>query len=134
MVGVSFRKKFGSPGATTIESAERIGKRPVRNDARPAVQLAWPYQFVKVAPSFVILSTFGVGWPSVAPPFVYAPKSFQPVSSVMSMTILGDLSAACAGACIPTAVVTASPVNIVRRIFREAFIWTLLGLTSAWRI
>ena len=40
MVGVSFFNAFSSPGATTIESAERIGMRPVMNDARPAVQLA----------------------------------------------------------------------------------------------
>ncbi len=40
MVGVSLRSAFSSPGATTIESAERIGMRPVMNEARPAVQLA----------------------------------------------------------------------------------------------
>ena len=28
------------------------------------MQLAWPYQLVKVAPSLAIWSTFGVGWPS----------------------------------------------------------------------
>src|SRR5262252_8235788 len=89
MVGVSLRRKFRSPGATTIDSAERMGIRPVMNDARPAVQLAWPYQLVKTAPSFAILSRFGVGCPSVAPPPEYAPKSFQPVSSVISMTMLG---------------------------------------------
>src|ERR1035438_3079386 len=65
------------------------------NDARPAVQLAWPYQPVKTAPSLAILSMLGVGWPRLAPPSEYAPKSFHPVSSVMSMTMLG-LSAVCA--------------------------------------
>ena len=55
-------------GATTIDRAERTGMRPVRNEARPAVQLAWPYQLVKTAPSLAIRSTFGVGWPSAAPP------------------------------------------------------------------
>ena len=40
MVGVSFFNAFSSPGATTMESAERIGIRPVMNEARPAVQLA----------------------------------------------------------------------------------------------
>jgi hypothetical protein len=40
MVGVSFLRPFGSPGTTTTDSAERIGMRPVMNDARPAVQLA----------------------------------------------------------------------------------------------
>jgi hypothetical protein len=42
--------------------------RPVMNEARPAVQLAWPYQFVNTAPSRVMRSMFGVGWPSAAPP------------------------------------------------------------------
>ena len=42
--------------------------RPVMNEARPAVQLAWPYQVVKVAPSLAMRSTFGVGWPRLAPP------------------------------------------------------------------
>jgi hypothetical protein len=28
--------------------------RPVMNEARPAVQLAWPYQLVNVAPSSAI--------------------------------------------------------------------------------
>src|SRR5215469_4194374 len=68
-----------------------MGMRPVINEARPAVQLAWPYQLVKTAPSLAILSMLGVGWPRVAPPPEYAPKSFHPVSSVMSMTMLGLL-------------------------------------------
>jgi hypothetical protein len=37
---VSFFSAFSSPGATTIERAERIGMRPVMNEERPAVQLA----------------------------------------------------------------------------------------------
>src|SRR5712692_1594928 len=68
-----------------------MGIRPVMNDARPAVQLAWPYQLVNSAPSLAMRSTFGVGCPRAAPPPVYAPKSFQPVSSVMSMTMFGFL-------------------------------------------
>jgi hypothetical protein len=32
--------RYATPGATTIDSAERIGMRPVMNEARPAVQLA----------------------------------------------------------------------------------------------
>jgi hypothetical protein len=83
------RRWFSSPGATTIDSAERIGIRPVMNEARPAVQLACPYQLVKTAPSLAIRSIFGVGWPSELPPPLYAPKSFQPVSSVISITMLG---------------------------------------------
>src|SRR5271157_828957 len=89
MVGVSFLRKFGSPGATTIDSAERMGRRPVRNEARPAVQLACPYQLVKTAPSLAMRSTLGVGCPRAAPPPEYAPKSPHPVSSVISMTMLG---------------------------------------------
>jgi hypothetical protein len=49
-------------------TAERMGMRPVMNDARPAVQLAWPYQLVKTAPSFAMRSTLGVGCPRDAPP------------------------------------------------------------------
>src|SRR4051812_23255442 len=76
-----------------------MGMRPVMNEARPAVQLACPYQLVKTAPSFANLSTLGVGCPSVMPPPEYGPKSFQPVSSVMSTTILGRCELlACAGA------------------------------------
>ena len=67
------------------------------NEARPAVQLACPYQFVKVAPSLAIRSILGVGWPRPKPPPEYAPKSFQPVSSVISMTMLG-LFCCCAAA------------------------------------
>ena len=35
-------------GATTIDSAERMGMRPVMKEARPAVQLACPYQHVNI--------------------------------------------------------------------------------------
>src|SRR5262249_51789128 len=68
IVGVSLRRKFSSPGTVTTESAERMGMRPVINEQRPAVQLAWPYQQVNMAPSLAIRSTFGVGWPRAAPP------------------------------------------------------------------
>ena len=93
MVGVSLRRKFGSAGATTIDNAERIGTRPVMNEARPAVQLAWPYELVIVAffgdPIDVggwmaeRLAAIGIG-----------PKSFQPVSSVISMTMFGRCACA----------------------------------------
>ena len=33
--------------------------RPVINEARPAVQLAWPYQEVNIAPSLATRSMFG---------------------------------------------------------------------------
>src|SRR5215471_6283027 len=89
MVGVSLRRKFSSPGATTTDKAERIGMRPVIKEARPAVQLACPYQLVNTAPSLAMRSMFGVGWPCANPPPEYAPKSFHPVSSVISMTIFG---------------------------------------------
>src|SRR5262249_705793 len=91
IVGVSLRSAFSSPGATTIERAERMGIRPVMNEALPAVQLAWPYQLVNMAPSLAIRSTFAVGWPRALPPPDSQPKSFQPLSSVMRMTMLGLL-------------------------------------------
>ena len=87
--------------------------RPVMNDARPAVQLAWPYQLVNTAPSLAIRSTFGVGWPSTDPPSEYAPKSFQPVSSVMSMTTFG---LACARAC-PMGTIRPNMTSQALRIF-----------------
>src|SRR5439155_16915767 len=36
-VGVCLRSAFSWPGATTMDSAERIGMRPVMNEARLAV-------------------------------------------------------------------------------------------------
>jgi arylsulfatase A-like enzyme len=66
--GIMWAPPFGSPGTTTTDSAERIGTRPVMNEARPAVQLAWPYQSVNTTPSLATRSIFGVGWPSPAPP------------------------------------------------------------------
>jgi hypothetical protein len=51
MVEVSGRILLGSPGAITTDKAERTGRRPVRNEARPAVQLACPYHSVNVVPS-----------------------------------------------------------------------------------
>jgi hypothetical protein len=38
----------------------RIGDWPVMNAARPAVQLCWPYQSVKIAPSRPMRSMLGV--------------------------------------------------------------------------
>jgi hypothetical protein len=42
MVGVWLVSPLGSPGAMTLDSEVRMGMRPVMNEARPAVQLAWP--------------------------------------------------------------------------------------------
>src|SRR6476661_1152424 len=97
MVGVAACSLFGSPGPITTESAERIGIRPVINEARPAVQLAWPYHCVKRAPSAIIRSMFGVGAPRVSPP-PNAPGSPQPMSSQKMTTTLGFFVWACAGA------------------------------------
>src|SRR6476620_11000717 len=97
MVGVTACSLLGSPGPITTESAERTGMRPVMNEARPAVQLAWPYHCVKRAPSAIIRSMFGVGAPRVSPP-PKAPGSPQPISSQKMTTTLGFLVWACAGA------------------------------------
>src|SRR4029077_1157216 len=90
MVGVAACSLLGSPGPMTTESAERIGMRPVINEARPAVQLACPYHCVKRAPSAIIRSMLGVGAPRVSPP-PKAPGSPQPMSSQKMMTTLGFL-------------------------------------------
>src|SRR5215469_17414097 len=95
MVGTSLWSLLGSPGATTTESAERIGIRPVMKEALPAVQLACPYQVVNRRPSAAILSRFGVGAPRVSPP-PYAPRSPQPTSSPIITMTFGFL---CAVAC-----------------------------------
>src|SRR5262249_50736116 len=90
MVGVSFFNAFSSPGTTTTDSAERIGMRPVMNEARPAVQLAWPYQHVNIAPSLAIRSTFGVGWPrysvktSKSDPSTLDKAAVKPCSIILS--------------------------------------------------
>ena len=68
MVGVSGRILFGSPGAITTDKAERTGRRPVMNEARPAVQLACPYHSVNVVPSAASWSRFGVGALRALPP------------------------------------------------------------------
>src|SRR6266508_4386453 len=57
--------------------------RPLMNAVRPAVQLAWPYQLVKCAPSLAMRSMFGVGSPRSAPPPEISPKSLHPTSSVI---------------------------------------------------
>jgi len=69
--------------ANTIDEAERIGTRPVKSEAPPAVQLAWPYRLAKTAPSLARRSMFGVGWTRPAPPPELQPKSSQPASSVV---------------------------------------------------
>src|SRR5437773_11204929 len=46
----AFPEKVLVTGATTIESAERMGMRPVENEGRAAVQLAWPYQAGDIPP------------------------------------------------------------------------------------
>src|SRR5262245_10626766 len=83
------------------------------NEARPAVQLAWPHQLVNTAPSLAIWSMLGVGCPSAWPP-PYAPKSFQPVSSVIRMTMLGLLASA-ANAAMPKVANAALITNAVNR-------------------
>ena len=65
-----------------------MGMRPVMNEARPAVQLAWPYQLVNTAPSWRDAVDVRGRMAEVRAPAI-APKSFQPVSSVISMTMLG---------------------------------------------
>src|SRR5262245_38054371 len=57
-------------------------------------------------------STFGVGWPRAPPPPEYAPKSFQPVSSVISMTMFGLLSAALTGPMASTSVARTGKSNV----------------------
>src|SRR5262245_47470396 len=93
MVGTSLWSLFGSPGATTTESPDRMGIRPVTKDARPAVQLACPYQVVNRTPSADMRSKFGVGAPRVSPP-PYAPRSPHPTSSPMITMTLGFVCAA----------------------------------------
>ena len=60
MVGSSFFMPSGAPGRPTFVRPVRMGDWPVTNAARPAVQLCWPYQSVKSAPSLAMLSMFGV--------------------------------------------------------------------------
>src|SRR5262249_15035672 len=68
-------------------------------------------------PSLAIRSMFGVGWPRAAPPPVYAPKSFQPVSSVISMTMFGLFCCCCAGAGKLATVSVATDASIPRQTF-----------------
>src|ERR1700751_2787991 len=58
---------------------------------------------------------FGFGCPRPRPPPEYAPKSFQPVSSVMSMTILGFFCC-CATAGILAIVTAANSAPAPRQI------------------
>src|SRR5215472_1471960 len=58
---------------------------------------------------------FGVGCPRPRPPPEYAPKSFQPVSSVMSMTMLGFFCC-CAIAGLFTIVTAANTAQAPRQI------------------
>jgi hypothetical protein len=60
MVGSSFFIPSGAPGNPTLVRPVRMGDWPVMNAARPAVQLCWPYQSVKIAPSAAMRSMFGV--------------------------------------------------------------------------
>ena len=59
--------RFAAQGRAQVIAIEmhfvrpvRIGDCPVRNAARPPVQLCCPYQSVKMAPSLAILSMLGV--------------------------------------------------------------------------
>ena len=49
-----------APGRPTLSMPVRKPDWPVMKHARPAVQLCWPYQSVNSAPSFAMLSMFGV--------------------------------------------------------------------------
>ena len=60
MVGSSTFMPSGAPGRPTLVSPVRIGDWPVMKAARPAVQLCWPYQSVKSAPSSAMRSMLGV--------------------------------------------------------------------------
>ena len=60
MVGSSFFMPSGAPGKPTLVRPVRIGDWPVMKAARPAVQLCWPYQSVKIAPSLAMRSMLGV--------------------------------------------------------------------------
>src|ERR1700747_2740824 len=96
MVGVSFLSAFSSPGATTIDSAERIGIRPVINEARPAVQLACPYQLVKTAPSLAMRSTLGSGRLKNKPrPAVQLACPYQLVKTAPSLAMRSTLGVGC---------------------------------------
>jgi hypothetical protein len=64
---------------------------------------------------------FGVGWPSAAPPPEYAPKSFHPVSSVISMTTFGRFCC-CADAGMFIAANAATPTSRSRQNMRPVFI------------
>ena len=60
MVGSSTFMPSGAPGRPTLVRPVRIGDWPVMKAARPAVQLCWPYQSVKSAPSSAMRSMLGV--------------------------------------------------------------------------
>ena len=61
------------------------------NAARPAVQLCWPYQSVKFAPSLAMRSMLGVRYPMM--PLLFALILNQPISSPQMMRMLGFLAA-----------------------------------------
>ncbi len=50
MVGSSGCRPRSAPGRPTLVRPVRIGDWPVMKAARPAVQLCWPYQSVKLHP------------------------------------------------------------------------------------
>ena len=60
MVGSSGCSPRSAPGSPTLVRPVRIGDWPVMKAARPAVQLCWPYQSVKLQPSLAMRSMFGV--------------------------------------------------------------------------
>ena len=65
----------------------RIGDWPVMNAARPAVQLCWPYQSVKFAPSLAMRSMLGVRYPMM--PLLFALMLNQPMSSPQMIRMFG---------------------------------------------
>src|SRR5690348_11570003 len=87
IVGSSGRRPRSAPGKPTFVKPVRIGDCPVMNAARPAVQLCWPYQSVKIAPSRATRSMLGVRYPMI--PMLYALMLNQPMSSPQMIRMFG---------------------------------------------
>src|SRR5262249_24716288 len=87
MVGSSGCSPRSAPGRPTLVSPVRMGDWPVMNAARPAVQLCWPYQSVKLHPSLAMRSMFGVRYPMI--PLLFMLTLNHPMSSPQMMRMLG---------------------------------------------
>src|SRR5262245_25934293 len=92
------------------------------NAARPAVQLCWPYQSVKLQPSFAMRSMLGVRYPMI--PLLLQLTLNQPMSSPQMTRMLGFVVC---GICPPFLAVTP------RRAPEPAVLWarTVTHLASA---